>query len=73
MQHTPLTAPARADSPRDAPPAVHHAPVLTEEALVADARAGLTPAQVVEHKLAVLLKPLPVSQMTTARLTSRSH
>jgi hypothetical protein len=41
-----------------------------EEDLVADARAGLTPAQMVEHKLVFLLKstPLPVSQLMT-----RSH
>jgi len=55
--------------------AVHHIPILTEEALVADARAGLTPAQMVERKLASLLKsqPLPVSLMMTARRTSRSR
>jgi hypothetical protein len=49
--------------------------VLAEEALVADARAGLTPAQMVEHKLASLLKsqPLPVSHMMTAKRTSRSR
>ncbi len=54
-----------------APPAY----ALAEEALVADPRAGLTPAQMVEHKLASLLKsqPLPVSHMMTARRTSRSH
>ena len=38
--------------------------LLSEEALVTDARAGLTPAQMVERKLAALLQngPLPVSQ-----------
>jgi hypothetical protein len=38
---------------------------VAEESLVADARAGLTPAQMVERKLLSLLKtnPLPVSQM----------
>jgi hypothetical protein len=48
---------------------------LTEEALVADARAGLTPAQMVERKLASLLKsqPVPVSHMMTGRRTSRSR
>jgi hypothetical protein len=39
-----------------------------EEVLVVDPRAGLTPAQVVERKLAALLDsvPLPLSQMETA-------
>jgi hypothetical protein len=48
---------------------------LTDEALVADARAGLTPAQMVERKLASLLKsqPLPVSHLMTAKRTSRSR
>jgi hypothetical protein len=61
----------RAPDPALLPPP----PALTEEALVADARAGLTPAQMVEHKLATLLKsqPLPVSHMMTARRTSRSR
>ncbi len=38
---------------------------MAEESLIADARAGLTPAQMVEHKLAALLKsnPLPMSQV----------
>ena len=42
-----------------------------DETLVADSRAGLTPAQMVEHKLAGLLKsnPLLISQ---ARLRSGS-
>lgn len=41
------------------------APPALEEALVTDARAGLTPAQMVERKLIALLKtnPLPVSQL----------
>jgi len=40
-------------------------PGVLEEALVTDARAGLTPAQLVERKLVWLLKtnPLPVSQV----------
>jgi hypothetical protein len=61
--------------PSDAPVAVHHAPAPMEEALVADPRAALTPAEMVEHKLASLLKsqPLPVSHLMTARRTSRSH
>jgi hypothetical protein len=51
------------------------APGKTEEALVADARAGLTPSQMVERKLAALLKsqPLRVSHMLTARRSSRSR
>ncbi len=44
-----------------------------EEALIADTRAGLTPAQLVERKLMSLLKsnPLPVShvQMMSTGLT----
>ena len=43
----------------------------TEEALVEDVRAGLTPSQMVERKLVSLLKsnPLPVSHlMAGARL-----
>jgi hypothetical protein len=48
---------------------------LTDEALVADARAGLTPAQMVEHKLASILKcqPLPVSHRITANRIGRSN
>ena len=40
-------------------------PPPLEEALVTDARAGLTPAQMVERKLVALLKtnPLPVSHV----------
>jgi len=38
---------------------------LSHESLVQDARAGLTPAQMVERKLAHVLRrvPLPISQM----------
>jgi hypothetical protein len=52
-----------------------HLSTGTEEALVADPRAALTPAQMVERKLASLLnrQPLPVSQLTTARRTSHSR
>ena len=44
------------------------APLTTEEAMVADVRAGLTPAQMVERKLVSLLKatPLPMSRMPTS-------
>lgn len=47
-------------------------PPATEEALVADPRAALTPAQMVERKLASLLntRPLPVSHLRTERRTS---
>jgi hypothetical protein len=47
--------------------------VPAEETLVADARAGLTPAQFVERKLVALLQatPLPVSHLQTARVTRR--
>ena len=43
-------------------------PVAAEETLVADSRAGLTPAEMVERKLASLLEsvPLPVSQLQAA-------
>ncbi len=49
--------------------------VATEESLVRDARAGLTPAQMVERKVASLLKsqPLPVSHLMTTRRTSRGR
>jgi len=42
-------------------------PEQPEEALVADARAGLTPAQMVERRLMGMLRtvPLPVSQIMT--------
>lgn len=48
-------------------PAAVPAPVMLDEALVADVRAELTPAQMVERKVASLLKDhaLPVSQLTT--------
>jgi hypothetical protein len=44
------------------------------EALVTDARAGLTPAQMVERKLVSLLRstPLPVSQLQSTRGPSRA-
>ena len=43
------------------------APAVTEEVMVADVRAGLTPAQMVERKLVSLLKatPLPMSRLQT--------
>jgi hypothetical protein len=44
------------------------APLATEEVMVADVRAGLTPAQMVERKLVSLLKatPLPMSRLQTS-------
>lgn len=47
---------------------------VAEEALVVDARAGLTPSQAVERKLAVLLKgqPVPVSHLLSA-CRARQH
>jgi hypothetical protein len=52
---------------RFAPQPPESAAVISEEALVTDARAGLTPAQMVERKLASVLQsaPLPVSQLQT--------
>jgi hypothetical protein len=53
-------------------PAARTKPVLAaaapEEALVNDARAGLTPAQMVERKLFSMLRsaPLPVSRLQSA-------
>lgn len=46
-----------------------------EEALVADARASMTPAQMVERKLVSLLKsnPLPVSHLKTGARSLRSR
>jgi hypothetical protein len=46
-----------------------------EEALVADSRASLTPAQMVERKLVSLLKsnPLPVSHLKTGARSLRSR
>jgi hypothetical protein len=54
-------------APPTEPPAAAAAPV---EALVADARDGVTPAQMVEQKLASLTKgsPLPFSRMRPAGL-----
>ena len=61
--------PERSSAPRTVvpPSAQDSAPTALEESLVADARAGLTPAQMVERKLASLLKsnPLPVSHFMT--------
>jgi len=50
-------------------------PEPLEESLVADARAGLTPAQMVERKLVALLKsnPLPVSHMMAGSRALRAR
>jgi len=61
-------------APEGTPP-FSEVPFAAEEVLVRDARAGLTPAQMVERKLISLLKgaPLPVSHLqTAARRTCRS-
>jgi hypothetical protein len=46
-----------------------------DEALVADARAGLTPSDMVERKLSSLLRttPLPVSQLGRRRTARAAH
>jgi hypothetical protein len=57
-------APGRlAASQNEAPPTANDPPAVPEEALIADTRAGLTPAEFVERKLIGLLKsnPLPIS------------
>ncbi len=68
---TPLLTPLRAPKSPVAPPI----PAATEEALVADPRGEMTPAQMVERKLASLLntRPLPVSHLRTARRTLRGR
>ena len=45
------------------------APAAAQEDLVSDARAGLTPAQMVERKLFSMLRstPLPASRLQSAR------
>ena len=71
MEPLASTALARGYAPSDP----HLTPGPTDEALVADARAGLTPAEMVERKVAWLLKsqPLPVSHLMTARRTGRDR
>ncbi|HZY83198.1 MAG TPA: hypothetical protein VFE78_00090 [Gemmataceae bacterium] len=73
MDYSPSTALPRTTAPRlpaatrpvADDEAVGTAPDGTEEALVEDVRAGLTPSQMVERKLVSLLKsnPLPVSHL----------
>src|SRR5262249_37978734 len=50
-------------------------PGSLEEDLIEDARASLTPAQMVERKLVSLLKsnPLPISQMMTGQRSLRAR
>jgi hypothetical protein len=49
--------------------------LVVEESLVADDRAGLSPSEMVERKLARLLKsnPLPVSQLSVGRRLIKSR
>jgi hypothetical protein len=66
------TIPARGiGADREGPPGL--TAEMEEESLIADARAGLTPAQMVERKLLSLLKtnPLPVSQVMNGSRTFR--
>ena len=64
-----LDRPGLVDGAVDTAGAQALVPEPLEEDLVADARASLTPAQMVELKLVFLLKsnPLPVSSMTGSR------
>jgi hypothetical protein len=57
-------------SPRPAQQEASQAWTATEESLVRDDRAGLTPAQIVERKLVSLLNnlPLPLSRLQAARV-----
>ena len=61
--------------PTDTAGMVPLTPGSLEEDLVEDARAGLTPAQMVERKLVSLLKsnPLPVSQLMTGQRSIRAR
>jgi hypothetical protein len=81
MDYSPSTAFTRAAAP-GLPPAKPVADEAvgtvadgTEEALVEDVRAGLTPSQMVERKLVSLLKsnPLPVSQVTAGARIVRAR
>jgi len=70
-----LTRPASEDVSIALAPEEPVAPETQEEALVADSRASLTPAQMVERKLVSLLKsnPLPVSHLKTGARSLRSR
>jgi hypothetical protein len=77
MELLPDTSFLVADLSRDSVDGPDPAPTVrtaADEALVVDARAGLSPAQMVERKLASLLKShsLPVSHLMTSRRTSRN-
>jgi hypothetical protein len=65
------TSARAAETERAGPPGL--TAEMAEESLIADARAGLTPAQMVERKLLSLLKtnPLPVSQVMNGSRTFR--
>ena len=68
MDSTPLVPEDTALSPYPAA-APNGADGALDESLVADARAGLTPADMVERKLSSLLRttPIPVSQISRRR------
>lgn len=70
LEQEPLLAPAALD---DAAAAATMAPA--EEDMVADVRASLTPAQMVERKLVSLLKsnPMPVSHLMTGKASLRAR
>jgi hypothetical protein len=75
LRFRPATEPAALAEPDAAGTASATLDGAEEEALVADARAGLTPAQMVERKLGSLLKsnPLPVSHMMTGSRSIRAR
>jgi hypothetical protein len=60
MNSQPISHPLSSQPTNPAP-----VPAAAQEALVSDARAGLTPAQQVERKLVSMLRnaPLPVSRL----------
>jgi hypothetical protein len=72
---TDLNGPNVPHTPADAAGMATLAPGSVEEDLVEDARAGLTPAQMVERKLVSLLKsnPLPVSQLMAGQQSIRAR
>jgi hypothetical protein len=71
LDQEPLLAPTAVDGAVAAAPAL----AAAEEDLVADVRASLTPAQMVERKLVSLLKsnPMPVSHLMTGKASLRDR
>ena len=71
LEQEPLLAPTAGDGAGAAAPTL----AAAEEDLVADVRASLTPAQMVERKLVFLLKsnPLPVSHLMTGSRSLRGR